>query len=131
MKKYLSLYYISIFVTLLFIMITASYISPKLYLLNNNGVNFVINSKLLIVSLVINIILVVVFSIRIIKKKNISSNIIFPICYLVFFVIVLILCFIFNNRILIKYIHFEYYECLILINMLLLNVYSILSIKNK
>lgn len=131
MKKYLSLYYVCTFVTLIFSLFIAFSFSPRLYQIGNNGVGFIINSKLLIAMLIINAILVITFTLLVIKNKTLCSSLMLPIIYIVFFVLVVSLCFLFNRKVLIPYIHFEYYETIILINYFLLNVYSILCIKCK
>ena len=54
-----------------------------------------------------------------------------PITYIIFTIIVLIICILFNNKLVIPYIHYSYYLKFILINYILLNTYSLLSIKYK
>lgn len=79
----------------------------------------------------LNIILVLIFSLRLVKRKLKNINIIFPIIHLIFMVLVVILMFIINNKLIMPYIHFDYYISFILFNYLLLNLYSILSIYKK
>lgn len=80
---------------------------------------------------IINLILVIIFSLKIIKHKLSEINIMFPISYLIFLLIVVILIFIMNNKLIIPYIHLNYYMPFILFNYLLLNVYSVLSFANQ
>ena len=76
----------------------------------------------------INIVLVIIFSILLIKKKLNSVNILFPILYILFAIIVLVVCILFNKRLVVPYIQYSYYINFILINYFLLNLYSILSV---
>lgn len=79
----------------------------------------------------LNIILVLIFSLGLIKRKLKNINIIFPIIHLIFMLIVVVLMFIINNKLVMPYIHFDYYISFILFNHLLLNLYSVLSINKK
>lgn len=80
----------------------------------------------------INLILVLLFSYLLIKKKEINNtNILFPILFLVFSIIVIIIMFLFNSRLMIPYIHYNYYISFIGINYILLNVYSLLSFSSN
>lgn len=76
---------------------------------------------------IINFLLILFFLIKSFKYKLKNINIMFPIIYLIFSIIVFILMFIMNNNLIISYIHFDYYESFILVNYLLLNIYSSLS----
>lgn len=76
---------------------------------------------------VINLILTIIFIIKSIKTKLENVNLLFPIIYLIFTIIVVILMLIMNNKLIIPYIHFNYYGTIILFNYLLLNIYSVLS----
>ena len=80
---------------------------------------------------IINLIFIIIFSIKVFKNKLKNTNILFPIIYLIFSIIVVIISFIMNNKLVIPYIHFSYYVSFILFNYLLLNLYSILSIHKK
>ena len=65
-------------------------------------------------------------------KRNLNSvNIFFPIVYVVFTVIVLVTCLLFNNRLLEPYVQYPYYLNFIQINYMLLNIHSILSFNKK
>lgn len=100
----------------------------------NNAINiFGIGSetKVNVLLSIINLILVVIFSIKLLKIKLDKVNILFPIVHLIFCVIMIILVFIINNKLMIPYIHFGYYASFILFNNLLLNVYSILSFAKR
>ena len=80
---------------------------------------------------IINLIFIIIFSIKVFKNKLKNTNILFPIIYLIFSIIVVIISFIMNSKLVISYIHFSYYVSFILFNYLLLNLYSILSIHKK
>ena len=75
---------------------------------------------------IINLILIVIFSIKI-KNKLGNINLLFPIIHIIFMVLVFILSLSMNNKLLFPYMHFTYYISFILFNYLLLNIYSILS----
>lgn len=113
-KNYLILYYICFIATILFSIITS--------------LGFNMSSVLLI----INVMLGIIFTVLIIKIKKINVNsLIFPISYIIFFIVVVGLCILFNLKVLVPFVHFGYYQFFILINFLLLNVYSILCINLK
>ncbi|MBQ9072741.1 MAG: hypothetical protein IJY25_06250 [Bacilli bacterium] len=80
---------------------------------------------------IVNLILVVVFSINLIKKKLDNINIIFPIIHLIFSILVIIIAIIMNNKLIIPNIHFSYYMSFILFNYMLLNLYSVLSFSKR
>lgn len=78
---------------------------------------------------IINILLVLIFSFGLLRKRKIKEiNNLFPILFLVFTIIVVGVSFVFNSILIIPYIHFNYYISLILFNYLLLNIYSVLSL---
>lgn len=130
MKKntiYIVLYYISFIISLSLIFL------PNL-LLNKFGLGeeiteyLVSNTFISIMLEGINIILVILFTIKILQKQKVLNvNIMFPIIYMVFVFIILLGCNLFNSRLVIPNIHFTYYIVFILINYLLLNIYSVLS----
>ena len=103
-------------------------IIPFIYLFLDSYI-FVYESNLSINLLlgIINFILIIFFSIKSFKYKLKNINILFPLFHLIFSTIVIILMFIMNNKLIIPYIHFDYYETFILFNYLLLNIYSVLS----
>ena len=82
-----------------------------------------------LILLVINLLLAIIFIIKTFKKKLNNVNIFFPIIYLVFMIVVIGIVIIINNRLFIPYIHFNYYFTFVLFNYLLLNIYSVISIK--
>lgn len=134
MKKntiYIVLYYISFIISLSLIFL------PNL-LLNKFGLGeeiteyLVSNTFISIMLEGINIILVILFTIKILQKQKVLNvNITFPIIYMVFVFIILFGCNLFNSRLVIPNIHFTYYIVFILINYLLLNIYSVLSFEKN
>lgn len=121
-KVYIYLYYFALILSIF------TCIIPSILKTTNTYVNL---SRLSFILILINAILIIIFTILLIKRKLNNTNIIFPIIYILFTIIVLIICILFNQRLIIPYIQFSYYIKLILINYLLLNIYSILSINKK
>ena len=80
---------------------------------------------------IINIVLVIIFSLKLIKKRLDKVNILFPVFYIIFCIIVTIICFIMNTKLVVPYIQFSYYIGFILFNYILLNIYSILSLNKS
>lgn len=116
------LYYICFIVTL-FIWISASKVIDVYAIDIRTGSNSILG--------ILNLVFVIIFSIKIFKNKLKNTNILFPIIYLIFSILVVIISFIMNNKLVIPYIHFSYYVSFILFNYLLLNLYSILSINKN
>lgn len=119
-KLYIPLYYLSLLLTLCICIIPTHHIEQYLTL-----------SKLSVLLIIINILLIIIFTVLLIKKGINKINILLPITYILFTIIVLIICILFNNKLVIPYIHYSYYIKFILINYILLNTYSLLSIKYK
>lgn len=91
-----------------------------------------IRTSLNMILSILNLLLVIIFSIKLIKNKLDNINILFPIFHLLFMIIITILAIVMNGKLIIPYIHYGYYISFILFNYLLLNIYSILSFnKNK
>ena len=130
-KMYLVLYYVSFLVTTLFLGFSI-YKSTGLLEYYDGSFSDVLSKILSNVFGVINLVLVIIFTILILKKKKFNvQNILFPFFYLCFFTIIAVMCFLFNNKVMVSYIHFEYYSFFINIGYLLLNCYSLLLIKYK
>lgn len=119
---YKILYYVC-FVFSLCIMIALTTINGVLYL------NFATNLQMFVILL--NIILVVIFSVMLHKKKLSNANILFPINYLVFSILVIFICFLMNDKLIHPYMQFGYYISFILFSYLLLNIYSLLCFTKK
>ena len=81
---------------------------------------------------IVNLVLVIIFTIKLTKNKLEKVNIMFPIIHLIFSIIVVIIALIINNKLIFPYIHYSYYLSFILFNYVLLNIYSVLLFdKNK
>jgi hypothetical protein len=128
-KKYLVLYYISFVITLAF-SIYSTYKTRNLYSIGDDA--NIVSNLLGNVLVFINFVLVIIFTILILKKKKIKvDNIILPVCYILFSIIVVVLCLLFNDKVIIPYMHFEYYLFFINIGFLFVNSYSLFLINYK
>lgn len=126
-KIYIYLYYLCFILSIIIYIIPYQFIvifSPDTY-------NLTIRSLFNTVVLLINLILVILFSVYLKKKKFTPGNIIMPITYIVFWIVIITVCFLFNSRLVIPNLQFNYYTKYIYIGYLILNVYSILCFKNK
>ena len=121
-KVYICLYYLAFILSIWVCAI------PRIL---QNKLNIYVDlSRLSYLMVFANIVLVVIFTILLIKKKIGKVNILFSIIYILFTIIVLVICFLFNYRLVIPNIQFSYYIKFILINYVLFNTYSILSINS-
>lgn len=120
-RIYIALYYTSLIAVILIQILTSSFIT--IFSDSSYPPNLLLD--------IANIILIIIFSIRLIKNKLKDVNIFFPILFLVFSIIVSLLAFIMNNKLVYPYIHFNYYITFILINYILLNIYSLLSFTKR
>lgn len=122
-KTFKIVYYLCSILTLLYIIILSKTIS--IYMSQapiQTFANYLLG--------IINLILLIIVSISLIKKKELqNTNILFPIIHLLFFSIVIIISILYNSKLIIPYIQFGYYLSFILFNYLLLNIYTLLSIK--
>ena len=124
-KKYLMMYYFSFLITITLVIYT-NY--KALNLLNVGKIN--ISNDFSNCIFLIDFIMVIIFTVLIFKKKKISvNNTLLPVVYICFFIVVLILCFLFNSKVIIPYMHFGYYLIFINIGLLFLNIYSFALIK--
>ena len=138
-KIYLLLYYLCFIMTFIFIGIAASNISfalmaenePITYNIIESIYNYLSETKLIILA-IFNFILFIIFTIKIIKKKKLNNiRLVMPISYIIFSIIILVICFMFNQKVIYPYIHFGYYLTFIYIAYLILNIYSILCLTKK
>ena len=121
-KLYVVLYYLSFLLTIGIIWYSSTFIDFF------GGVNLIPY----VVLLVINILSVIVFTIRlIINRKTDNTLIAFPISYMLFVIIVYILGFVFDSRMIIPKIEYSYFNLFIEIDYLLLNIYSLLCIEKR
>lgn len=118
-KLYLMLYYISFALTLGVSILTCCLTTTIIEI-----------NKFTYFFMGINLVLTIIFTILLKKKKYKFDTIILPISYLILFIFLVIISVIYNNLLLVPYIHLSYYLVILLFYQLLLNIYSILSIKN-
>lgn len=134
-KLYLFLYYfaliMSIFVCIICIVPSISKASSISITYSEFLYNFVQLSGVSLFLIFTNVILIVIFMLFLLKRNLNSVNIFFPIVYVVFTVIVLVTCLLFNNRLLEPHVQYPYYLNFIQINYILLNIHSILSFNKK
>lgn len=123
-KKYIALYYASFLVTICaFVFLTNSI---TVFSLEPFPYGFYV------LALAINLAFVVLFSIFLFLKKILFKvNLLFPVLYLLFFGFVLFFSIIYEDRLLLPVVHYQYYYMFVLGDYLLLNIYSILSFKKK
>ena len=121
-KLYVVLYYLSFLLTIGIIWYSSTFVDFY------GGVNLIPY----VVLLMINILLLIVFTVRlIINKKTDNTLIAFPISYMLFVIIVYILGIVFDQRMIIPKIEYTYFNLFIEIDYLLLNIYSVLCIEKK
>ena len=81
---------------------------------------------------ILNFILFLVFNFLVWKKMKIKKvNILFPILFLIFTLIVMIIASLYNSKVIMPFMHFNYYFSFVFVGYLLLNIYSILSFNKK
>ena len=118
-KTFKSLYYVSLILTILIYFLSLQPIT-----IFGSGMLLPLNFILGVICLIF----VLIFTIKGLKGKINNVNVLFPIIYLLFLIIVSIIAVVLNSKLIIPYIHYNYYISFILINYLLLNIYSLLSI---
>ena len=124
-KIYLILYYL-ISLTIIYITIHNIYFASMYEFVNNPGISFLF--------IIISIILFIIITIKLIIKKNIhitNKDIIFIISYIIFLILIIISCLIFDKKLLIPYIEYHYYTTISLIPYILININTLLSINKK
>lgn len=123
-KKYIVLYYLSFLVTVC-----------AFIFLNNTVIVFSLEPfpyGFYTLALILNLVFVALFSVFLfMKKKLLKVNLLFPVLYLLFFGFVLFFSIIYEDRLLLPVVHYQYYFMFVLGDYLLLNIYSILSFKKK
>ena len=121
-KSYIVLYYLSFILSLGIIVYSSTFVTfygePALF-----------PSILL---MILDVILVIFFTIMLIKTKKLEKTLIaFPISYIVFIVAIYFLGMCFDKKLIVPYLEYSYFNTFIMLDYLLLNVYSILSIDMK
>ena len=133
-KKYFTLYYIGSLLTYSLVIIALIY-----QLLASNKIGVIYNFSdyldryvLVDVLAVISFTLFIIISLFLINKKTFNiDKLIFPISYLVFFVFIVIISLLFNNKAVVKNMHFTYYYGFLIFDHILLNIYTLMSLKKK
>ena len=120
LKKYKFLYFISLLVTCIFAIVTGFFMDDVAILF----VGPLYVSFLFIANLVLCLIFIVLSR----KYKLRKPNIIVPILYLLFLIIIFGLSIVMNYLLIVPNIHFAYYYNLVLIGYLMLNIYSLLCL---
>ena len=130
-KKYLLLYYLSFVITIIFTGL-ATYKKLGFLEIDNPSFTSLLSEMINNIVFLVNLILIIVFTIILLRKKKLEVDSVWlPIIYISFFTIVLIICYLFNNKVMVSYLHFEYYAIFINIGYMFLNCYSLLLIKYK
>lgn len=78
--------------------------------------------------MIINVILALIFYIKIRKNKIKKQNILLPIIHIIFLIVMILLSLVINSYVIVPYIHFAYYMNFVLISDLMLNAYTILCL---
>ena len=117
---YIGLYYICIIITAILY-----------FCFVFNNIEFVYYDILYNLVLYINVALIGANTILFIANRLKKANIFLPLLYCFFFIIVLIIAYKLNNKTLYKDFHYIYYSKFILINLLFVNIYTLLSIEKK
>ena len=130
-KKFLLLYYLSFVITILFTGF-ATYKNLELLEIGDIGFVSILSDMMQNIIFLINMVLVIVFTVLLLRKRKIVVDSLWlPIIYVCFFTIVLVMCLLFNNKVVIPYLHLGYYTSFINVGYLFLNGYSLLLIKYK
>ena len=121
-KLYLVFYYLAFLITIGALWYSGS----KITLYGGNiGIIYILLN-------LINFILFAIFTIRIIINKKVEkASLIFPISYIIFVCILYLIGFLFDKKLIIPMIEYIYFNIFILLDYILLNIYSVLSIKKK
>lgn len=115
-KKYKILYYICFILTIVCFFVFGIFIED---------LGVVMGSVFGIINLLLSL-LFILLSTR--KYKLKKFNIMCPVVYLIFFSVVICLCFVLNSIVMVPYVHFMYYYNFILIGYFIFNLYSLLCL---
>lgn len=117
-KRYLLFYYLGLIII------------GVLFFLKNHGVYYTEYGYFYL--MIINALIVLINTIALIKKKKFEiSNELLPLSFVVFSIIIVIGVYLFNDRVILPYIHFGYYLGLLVYGYTFVNIYTILNIKFK
>lgn len=118
-KIYILLYYFSFIITLA--------LTIMLYEIT---MNLIAVNTLSYILAFINLILVIIFTILLIRKKEFEfDNIIFPILYIIFAIFIIIVSVLYSKVLLIPILHLSYYYSILSFIYIFLNIYTILCKK--
>lgn len=118
-KSYLLFYYLGIIII------------GVLLCINNKTVDYTSYSFLHLL-IIINLIITIVNTIALLRKKRLEvKSALLPISFIIFSILVIIGCLLFNDRVIIHNIHFGYYLGLIVLGYTFVNIYTLLNIKFK
>ena len=89
-----------------------------------SSINFVLS--------IINTIMVIIYTFLLIRKYKFKANsLAFPCFYLIFLFLVIFISIIYNDKLIVPYIQFNYYISFVLWNYILFNIYSLLLFSKK
>ena len=120
-KVYKILYYLLVVITATLIILVNSELSKVYVALSSTNIFLGI----------LNLIFVVVFSFLLKKKNLYDINITVPIIYLLFMLIIVIISIMYNSKLIIPTIQYNYYLSFILFGYFFINVYSLLCLTKK
>ena len=129
-RIYLILYYVAFILTFTLCLNTIQQINfSNTDQIMNYGPQNYFNILTLII---VNAILFVMFTIGIITKKEYkNNNIVIPTSYIVFYLIILIICLLYDKIVIVPFLHYAYYELFLLFAYLMFNIYSLLGFEYK
>ena len=114
-KKYKLMYYVSLLVTFIFIIIVG---------IKMDEVAIFTMSTLFIINLILALLFILLGK----KYKLKNQNNIVPIVYLIFLFSVMILAFLINSLLIVSNIQFMYYYNFVLVGYIMVNIYSLLCL---
>ena len=93
---------------------------------------YIIDTPLLKIIFVVNIILVILVTVLLLIKKPLKNySVIMPIIYIIFFILMAIIVLFFNQKLRYPYMSASYHITCILIGYTVLNIYTLLSFEKK
>ena len=120
-KVYKILYYLLVVITATLIILVNSELSKVYVALSSTNIFLGI----------LNVILIGAFSFLLKKKNLYDINITVPIIYLLFMLIIVIISIMYNSKLIIPTIQYNYYLSFILFGYFFINVYSLLCLTKK
>lgn len=120
-KVYKILYYLLVVITSTLIILVNSELSKVYVALSSTNIFLGI----------LNLILIGAFSFLLKKKNLYNINIIVPIIYFLFMLIVVVIAVMYNNKLIVPYIQYNYYLSFVLFGYFFINAYSLLCLTKK